>query len=219
MTLTFSRMTVGDVDSAAAIALAAYGHPYGPHDIRRYLALQPDGWLMARIDGTPAAIGGITAYGNHAVVGLMATRPDFQRRGVATSLLATLLDYAGVWGVRAVALDATEEGAALSFKREASRDCGSPESLPLRTQRRLRNHDPNALVDLPPAERERFLRKASAVHLDREPPAAPIAGTSESLSCPSHPRAVTTQRCHHRRPRRQREAPPTPLREIADDLR
>lgn len=128
MTLTFSRMTVGDVDSAAAIALAAYGHPYGPHDIRRYLALQPDGWLMARIDGTPAAIGGITAYGNHAVVGLMATRPDFQRRGVATSLLATLLDYAGVWGVHAVALDATEEGAALSFKREASRDCGPPDT-------------------------------------------------------------------------------------------
>jgi ribosomal protein S18 acetylase RimI-like enzyme len=43
----------------------------------------------------------------------MATRSDFQRRGVATSLLATLLDYAGVWGVHAVALDATEEGAAL----------------------------------------------------------------------------------------------------------
>ncbi len=66
MRISLGRMTVGDVDSAAAITLPAYGHPYGPIDIRRYLALQPDGWLMARIDGTPAGIGGITAYGNHA---------------------------------------------------------------------------------------------------------------------------------------------------------
>jgi GNAT superfamily N-acetyltransferase len=113
MTLSLSRMTADDVDIAAAIALAAYGRPYSRHDIRRYLALQPDGWLMARIDDAPAGIGGITAYGHHAVVGLMATHPDFQRRGIATSVLGTLLAYADAWGVRAVALDATEEGAGL----------------------------------------------------------------------------------------------------------
>jgi hypothetical protein len=76
---------------------------------------------------------------------------------------------------------AVPEAAALIGRLRAQADAlataGSLlESLPLRMQRRLRKRDPTALDDLPPAERERFLREASAVHLDRQPPAAPSPG-------------------------------------------
>ena len=110
---TLRRMTPADIETAAAIAFAANARPYPGPDIRRYIELEPEGWFVALDDGEPAGIGGLTVFGDHGVVGLMATRPERQRRGIGGAVFARLLEVAERRGLRTLSLDATEEGAPL----------------------------------------------------------------------------------------------------------
>jgi predicted N-acetyltransferase YhbS len=91
---------------------SAFGAP-GSHtaDIRRYLALQPDGWLVAIAQGRPVGMVGAVDYGPFAWVGLMAVHAEAQQRGIGSALLQRLLAWLDMRGTPMVLLDATEAGA------------------------------------------------------------------------------------------------------------
>jgi GNAT superfamily N-acetyltransferase len=108
--LRLRQLTLEDLEVAREIASLAYRRPFARALFERYLRLQPDGWLLAEIDGQALGIGGVTSYGKYAVIGTMATRPSAQRQGVASEILARLLDLAASWSCPLVGLDATDDG-------------------------------------------------------------------------------------------------------------
>ena len=110
MTFTIRRLTPDDLDAADTIATVAYGHGSRRRELARYLALRPDGWLLALLDSTPSGIVGATEFGPFAYVGLMAVHPDFQRRGVARRLMEHLLALLDERGCPALLLDASAAG-------------------------------------------------------------------------------------------------------------
>lgn len=110
MTITIRRLTLEDLTSAGTIATAAYGRGSRRSELARYLALRPDGWLLALLDGTPAGIVGATEFGPFAYVGLMAVHPDVQRRGVARRLMEHLIALLDERGCPALLLDASAAG-------------------------------------------------------------------------------------------------------------
>ncbi len=133
--LSFRRLTEADIEAAAGILAAAYDNPSSrrPMSLRRYLALQPDGWLLALLDGRPVGVGGAVNYGPFASIGSVGVRPEAQRRGVARALMERLLDWLEVASCNVAVLVATEagvplyrrlgfveDGATLVFRRAAS---------------------------------------------------------------------------------------------------
>ena len=110
MSPTIRRLTVDDLAAADAIAAAAYGRGSRLTELRRYLTLRPDGWLLALLDGAPAGIVGATTYSAFAYVGLMAVHPDFQRRGIARLLMDRLLADLDAQDCPTVLLDASAMG-------------------------------------------------------------------------------------------------------------
>jgi GNAT superfamily N-acetyltransferase len=113
MTITIRTIAEADLAVADAIQIAAYGTGSRAAQIRLYLKLQPDGWIIASLDGEPAGFGGIVSYGPLACVGLVSVVPALQRRGVAAAMMAYLLDWAAARGGPAIALDASNSGAPL----------------------------------------------------------------------------------------------------------
>jgi ribosomal protein S18 acetylase RimI-like enzyme len=78
--------------------------------LRRYLAIQPDGWLAAEDDSLLVGMVGAIDYGSFAYVGMMGVRRDHQGRGIGRRLLGTLLERLEDKGVRCARLEATDEG-------------------------------------------------------------------------------------------------------------
>jgi GNAT superfamily N-acetyltransferase len=114
MTLTIRTMTEADLDIANDVVAAAYRPPASRRrELARYLALQPDGWLLAAHDGEPAGVVGATDYGPFAYVGMMSVHPRFQRRGIGLALMERLLAWLDGRGCPIALLDATEAGAPL----------------------------------------------------------------------------------------------------------
>jgi ribosomal protein S18 acetylase RimI-like enzyme len=91
MTISIHPLTAADLDRADAIQQAAYGGGSRKDRLQLYLSLQPDGWLLAKLDGEPAGIAGGTNYGPVGHIGLVAVDPSKQRRGVALALMQHLL--------------------------------------------------------------------------------------------------------------------------------
>ncbi|MFL5802756.1 MAG: GNAT family N-acetyltransferase [Roseiflexaceae bacterium] len=117
MPLTIRLLTEDDLDVADAILMPAYGVPRSrKRELRRYLALQPDGWLLALLDGEPAGLGGAIDYGPFAYIGLMAVHPALQHRGIATAILERLLAWIDARGCPVALLDASPAGAPLYEK-------------------------------------------------------------------------------------------------------
>jgi predicted N-acetyltransferase YhbS len=115
--ITIRRLTEADVDAAGVIAGAAFGSPEShSREIRRYLALQLDGWLLALADDTPVGMVGAVDYGPFACVGLLAVDPAVQHRGVGGALMRRLLEWLDARGTRVAILDATEAGAAIYLR-------------------------------------------------------------------------------------------------------
>ena len=107
-------MTSADLDAAGAIVTAAFGSPYSRTDeVRRYLALQPDGWLLAMLDGQPVGTVGALDYGPYAYISLLAVHPSAQRRGVGLALMEHILAWLEARGCPMALLDATDFGAPL----------------------------------------------------------------------------------------------------------
>jgi hypothetical protein len=82
------------------------------------LALEPEGWIVAEGEegGTPAGMGGIVVMGKTGYVGLVATDPTLQHRGVATLVMRRLLEKASAHGCDRILLDASDAGKPLYEK-------------------------------------------------------------------------------------------------------
>lgn len=116
MTLATRNLVANDLPIVDTILAAAYGYPGRWRDVRRYLSLQPDGWLLAELDGQPVGVGGALDYGACAYVGLVGVIPAAQRRGVGRAIMERLLSWLEGRGVPVVLLDASEAGAPLYLR-------------------------------------------------------------------------------------------------------
>ena len=106
--------TTADIAAADEILILAYdGERSRAVDLQRYLALQPDGLVLAMLDGAPVGVGGVFDYGPFASLGLMAVHPTAQRQGVGAAILAHLLQLLDGRSYSCVVLEATEAGAVL----------------------------------------------------------------------------------------------------------
>ena len=113
-TLTIRRMADADIAAADEIAgLAFAGTDSRADDLRRYLDLEPEGWLIALDGDAPVGLVGALRYGPFAWVGNMAVRPTAQGRGVGRALMTALLAWLDERGTPTVLLDATPAGAPL----------------------------------------------------------------------------------------------------------
>jgi GNAT superfamily N-acetyltransferase len=113
MTISIHALTTADLDRADAIQQAAYGGGSRKDRLQLYLSLQPDGWLLATLDGEPAGIAGGTNYGTVGHIGLVAVDPSKQRRGVALALMQHLLGWFAQQNCPVIQLDASDAGAPL----------------------------------------------------------------------------------------------------------
>jgi predicted N-acetyltransferase YhbS len=84
--------------------------------LRRYLAIQPDGWLLAEEAGQPVGMVGAIDYGRFAYVGMMGVRAERQGQGIGRQLMEGLLHWLEGRGVSCVRLDATDAGGHLYRK-------------------------------------------------------------------------------------------------------
>ena len=116
MTIEIHTLTAADLDRADAIQQAAYGGGSRKDRLQLYLSLQPDGWLLATLDGEPAGIAGGTNYGTVGHIGLVAVDPSKQRRGVALALMEHLLGWFAEQRCPVIQLDASDAGAPLYRK-------------------------------------------------------------------------------------------------------
>ena len=82
MSLEIKPLTDDLLDEADRVLMAAFRSPSRRDELALYRALQPDGWLVAALDGAPVGLGGVTCYGSFAYLGLMAVDPAMQRRGI-----------------------------------------------------------------------------------------------------------------------------------------
>jgi len=82
-------------------------------DWERLLAWEPEGCFLIESDGHPAGTATTTRYGNEVGwIGMVLVHPDFRRRGLATRLLETCVEYLRP-RVRCIRLDATPDGRAV----------------------------------------------------------------------------------------------------------
>ena len=114
MSVTVHPLTAADVVVVDPMLTAAYERPASmANTLSSYLQLQPDGWFLARYDGVPVGMGGVIIYGDLARIGLVATHPDYQRRGIGRLVMEHLLRWASDRGATTVRLDASPVGAPL----------------------------------------------------------------------------------------------------------
>jgi GNAT superfamily N-acetyltransferase len=112
--VSICQLADADFDAADGILKAAFGFPESSKpDLRRYVALQPDGWFLATRAGFPIGMVGAVDYGRFAYIGLMAVHPAEQSRGVGRALLQYLLAWLDARGTPIALLDATDAGRSL----------------------------------------------------------------------------------------------------------
>ena len=116
MTISIRTLTAADLDVADRIQQAAYGGGNRRKRLESYMKLQPDGWILALLDGEPAGIAGGTNYSSIGHIGLVAVDPSKQRRGVALAMMQHLLNWFDRQGCPVLLLDASEAGAPLYQK-------------------------------------------------------------------------------------------------------
>ncbi|HUX39903.1 MAG TPA: GNAT family N-acetyltransferase [Rectinemataceae bacterium] len=121
MLFRLRNLTVSDIPMVDPLLMAAYDRPYSYSGrLRRLLELEPEGWIAAEPDGEqggmPAGMGGIVVMGKTGYVGLVATDPALQHRGVATLVMRRLLEIAASRACERVFLDASDAGKPLYEK-------------------------------------------------------------------------------------------------------
>jgi GNAT superfamily N-acetyltransferase len=94
-----------------------------PSDWLCFMSLQPDGCFAAELDDSVVGTGTAIRYGKDlAWIGMILVDPPFRRRGIATRLMETALEYLDRCDCSCAKLDATEAGAKvyenLGFKEE-----------------------------------------------------------------------------------------------------
>ena len=123
-----SWVDVAEINESAYYASQG-GSYFGPA-----LARLDERPYLARVDGRPAACLAIADIDDDAYVQLVATRPDFQRRGLAGELLRLALREARDRGMRTTTLEGTAAGAPV-YTRVGYRDLGELQMW----ERRVRN--------------------------------------------------------------------------------
>jgi GNAT superfamily N-acetyltransferase len=105
-------------DVSAAFQMSAQANwEQTEEDWRMLLDLSPEGCLAMELDGRLVATTTLLVYERRlAWVGMVLTRPEYQRRGLARGLLARALELADRRGIETVKLDATEQGLPLYEK-------------------------------------------------------------------------------------------------------
>jgi GNAT superfamily N-acetyltransferase len=104
------QLTPGDIDAVLRLCSLAGWNQTG-QDIRRLVALEPQGCFAAcgagRVIGTVTT----TTYGTDVGwVGMVLVDPEFRRRGIATALMRTAMEYLRARQVITIKLDATPAG-------------------------------------------------------------------------------------------------------------
>lgn len=118
-------MNAGDIEQATEIMDSAFGKTEGRHEeLRRYLEMQPDGYLMACIQNQPVGMAGAINYKKFAYVGLVAVHINWQRRGIGSLLMGEVLKKLSSERCRVSILDATEMGAPI-YEALGYRDDGT----------------------------------------------------------------------------------------------
>jgi predicted N-acetyltransferase YhbS len=126
--------------------------------LRRYLTIQPDGWLVAQEGDALLGMVGAIDYGSFAYVGMMGVRADRQGRGIGRQLLGTLLESLESRGVRSARLEATDDGRRL-YQRMGFLDAGVTHEL----------HLPSSVTGSPPSTAVEVARDPGEVaSLDRD---------------------------------------------------
>ncbi len=99
-------------DIAAVFALSWHaGWNQTEEDWRMLIDLFPEDCFCIESGGDVVATTTAICFGQQlAWIGMVLTRPDYQRRGLARRLLVHALSHAQEKGVRTVKLDATEQG-------------------------------------------------------------------------------------------------------------
>lgn len=164
MAISLRPLTAADFRTVDPLLTAAYARPSSMlDDLVRYHQHQPDGWIIARLEGAPAGVGGAIAYGNFARIGLVAVHPDVQRQGIGRAIMEYLLEWAAVRGASTVLLDATPAGVPLytrlgfvtdDFARAYSASPGA--SLAGPQAQAVRPLEPADLPDVVAFDAERF---------------------------------------------------------------
>lgn len=116
MTAELRALLPADAGAADVVLRAAYGGGSRRDRVEKYLALQPDGWLLAEVDGEAAGVAGTMHYGPFAYIGLVGVSPAFRRRGIALALMQHLLGWLAERGDPVVVLEASPAGAPLYEK-------------------------------------------------------------------------------------------------------
>jgi predicted N-acetyltransferase YhbS len=111
MSVSIRLLLDSDIESAEKILSSSFQRSHGWRaDLLLYRKLQPDGYILAELDGTPVGMVGATIYSTFAYVGLMAVRPDSQRRGIGLALMQHLLHWLDQQQIPLVLLDASPTG-------------------------------------------------------------------------------------------------------------
>jgi GNAT superfamily N-acetyltransferase len=99
-------------DIPAAVQLSAHaGWNQTEEDWRTLLELSPEGCLVMEVNGEVAATTTMLFYGRRlAWIGMVLTKLEYQRRGLATKLLKRALTLADHMSTETIKLDATDQG-------------------------------------------------------------------------------------------------------------
>jgi N-acetylglutamate synthase-like GNAT family acetyltransferase len=86
-------------------------------DWHRLLQLAPESCFCVEINRNIAATATLVCYGRElAWIGMVLTRPEHRRQGLARNLLTHVIERADIMGIRTLKLDATEQGLPLYEK-------------------------------------------------------------------------------------------------------
>jgi len=111
MALIIRQMEINDIDAADEIARLAFNSPQSRvEELSRFLSFQPDGWLVAVLNGELAGMVGAVDYGLFASIGMMVVHPDLQRKGIGLELMGAILDWIEQRGCPQAILEATPSG-------------------------------------------------------------------------------------------------------------
>lgn len=112
--LTIRALTQADLMVADEIMRAAYQTTQSRlQPLTQNRRLQPDGWIIAELDGVPVGLVGAVNYSSFAYIGSMSVLPTMQRRGIGRMLIQHLLDWLDYQQCPTVFLDASPSGALL----------------------------------------------------------------------------------------------------------
>jgi ribosomal protein S18 acetylase RimI-like enzyme len=116
------RLRAEDIPAATLLSEQA-GWNQTAADWQTLLELSPEGCLAIEVDGHLGATTTLLCYERRlAWIGMVLTRAEYRRRGLARRLLAQALESADTMGIATIKLDATDQGQplyeSLGFRRE-----------------------------------------------------------------------------------------------------